>query len=188
MKINGNALKVGNVVEHLGKLWVVAKTEHVKPGKGGAFMQAELKGLMDGTKKNERFRASEQVERVHLDEKTHQYLYEDGEDIVLMDQDSFEQINVSKSLVGEPAQFLQDGMNVKVCLYEGAPVSVQLPDTVIMEITEADAVVKGQTASSSYKPAVLENGARVMVPPHIGSGTRIVVNTEDGSYVERAKN
>ena len=187
MKINGNALKVGNVIEHLDKLWIVAKTEHVKPGKGGAFMQAELKGLMDGTKKNERFRASEQVERVYLDEKTYQYLYEEDDNLVLMDQDTFEQLSVEKSLVGEPARFLQDGMAVKVCLYEETPVSVQLPDTVTMEIAEADAVVKGQTASSSYKPAVLENGVRVMVPPHIEAGIRIVVNTEDGSYVERAK-
>jgi len=136
---------------------------------------------------NERFRASETVERVRLDQKEYQYLFADGDFLTFMDNDTFEQVTVNSDLVGEPAVFLQDGMTVTIESYEGDPISVLLPDTVVMEIVEADPVVKGQTASSSYKPAKLENGVRIMVPPHIESGTRVVVNTADGSYSERAK-
>lgn len=187
MKINGNAVKIGNILEYNGKLWVVTKTQHTQPGKGGAYLQVEMKGLMDGTKLNERFRSAETVERVYLDERPFQYLYAEGDDLVLMDQDTFDQIHINKDFVGDAAVFLQDGMVVNVSMYEGRPVSVQLPDTVTLEIVEADPVVKGQTASASYKPAVLENGVRIMVPPHITSGMRVVINTEDSSYVERAK-
>ncbi|MBM3468827.1 MAG: elongation factor P [Alphaproteobacteria bacterium] len=187
MKISGNAVRVGNVIEYEGRLWVAVKTQHTQPGKGGAYMQVELKNLTEGTKTNVRFRSAEQVERVFLDEHPYQYLYAEGNDLVFMDQETFEQISLSKDFVGEAADFLQDGMVVNVCSYEGKPLSIHLPDTVILEITQADPVVKGQTASSSFKPAVLENGMRVMVPPHIESGMRIVINTDDRSYVERAK-
>jgi elongation factor P len=187
MKINGNSIKPGNIIEHQGKLWRAVKTMHTQPGKGGAYLQVELKDIRTGTKLNERFRSSETVERVRLDEHEYQFLFAAGDDYTFMDQENFEQITLNADLIGEPAVFLPEGMVVTVDSYEGSPISVSLPETVVMQIVEADAVVKGQTASSSYKPAKLENGVRVMVPPHIGSGTRIVVNTADSSYVERAK-
>lgn len=187
MKINGNAVRVGNVIEHEGRLWVAVKTQHTQPGKGGAYMQVELKSLLEGTKTNVRFRSAEQVERIFLDERPYQYLYAEGEDLVFMDQDTFEQITIARDFVGDAADFLQDGMLVDVCSYESKPISVKLPDTVILTITEADPVVKGQTASSSFKPAILENGLKIMVPPHIESGVRVVVNTADCTYVERVK-
>jgi len=187
MKLNGNAVKPGNVIEHNGRLWTAVKVEHVKPGKGGAFAQMELRDIRDGTKLNERFRSSETVERVILEETECTYLYEDGDNLVFMHSETFEQLSINRDMVGDSAAFLQDSMAVTVSSHEGDPISVQLPDKVVMEIVEADAVVKGQTASSSYKPAVLENGVRVLVPPHIEAGTRIVVRPEDASYVERAK-
>ena len=187
MKISGNEIRIGNVIEHQGKLWAAVKTEHTQPGKGGAYMQVELKNLVDGTKLNERFRSAETVERVHLDQLPFQYLYEDGDDLVFMDQSTFDQINLAKEFVGDAAAYLKDGMIVELSMHEGKPISVKLPDTVILEIAEADPVVKGQTASSSFKPAVLENKIRIMVPPHIESGTKVVVRTADGTYVERAK-
>ena len=187
MKMNGNAVRPGNVINHKGDLWVAVKTQHTQPGKGGAYLQVELKNLRDGTKLNERFRASESVERVRLEETEYQYLYTDGDQLALMNKDTFDQLMIFSELVGESAQFLQEGMTVTVCSHEGSVVSVTLPDTVIMKIIEAEPVVKGQTASSSYKPAKLENKARIMVPPHIEPGTRVVVNTTEGTYVERAK-
>jgi len=187
MKISGNAIRVGNVIEYEGKLWIAVKTQHTQPGKGGAYMQVELKGLTESTKTNVRFRSAEQVERVFLDEQPYQYLYADGNDLIFMDQETYDQITLSRDFVGDAADFLQDGMVVNVSSYEGKPLSIRLPDTVVLAITQADPVVKGQTASSSFKPAVLENGMRVMVPPHIESGMRIVINTDDRSYVERAK-
>ena len=187
MRINGNAIRPGNIIEHNGRLWRVAKIQHTQPGKGGAFLQAEMKDIRDGTKLNERFRASESVEKVRLDEAQYQYLFLDGDEVTFMETETYEQITLNKGAIGDPAVFLQDGMTVTVQSYEGAPIGVELPDSVVMEVVEADAVVKGQTALSSYKPAVLENGERIMVPPHIESGTRVVVATADGSYVERAK-
>lgn len=187
MKINGNAIRPGNIIEHKGRLWRAVKTQHVQPGKGGAFLQVELKDIRDGTKLNERFRSDESVERVRLDQRSYQFLFQDGDQYTFMDNESYEQITVNEDLIGEPVVFLQEGMTVTVESHEEEPLSVLLPDTVTMQIVEADAVVKGQTASSSYKPAVLENGVRVMVPPHIESGTRIVVNTADRTYLERAK-
>jgi elongation factor P len=187
MKINGNAIKIGNIIEHQGKLWRAVKTQHTQPGKGGAYLQVELKDIRTGTKLNERFRSSETVERVRLDEHEYQFLFSDGDDYTFMEQETFEQITLNAELIGEPAVFLQEGMVVTVSSYEGSPISVSLPETVVMELVEADAVVKGQTASSSYKPGKLENGVRVMIPPHIEAGTRIVVNTTDATYVERAK-
>ena len=187
MKINGNSIKPGNIIEHQGKLWRAVKTMHTQPGKGGAYLQVELKDIRTGTKLNERFRSSETVERVRLDEHEYQYLFSAGDDYTFMEQETYEQITLNAELIGEPAVFLQEGMVVTVSSYEGSMISVSLPETVIFEIVEADAVVKGQTASSSYKPAKVENGVRVMVPPHIGTGTRIVINTADATYVERAK-
>lgn len=187
MKIGGNAVRIGNILEYNGKLWVVTKTQHTQPGKGGAYMQVEMKGLLDGTKLNERFRSAETVERVYLDERPFQYLYPEGDDLVFMDQETYDQIHIEKDFVGESVAFLQEGMIVNVSMYENKPVGVQLPDSVVLTIAEADPVVKGQTASSSYKPAVLENGVRIMVPPHITAGMRVVINTADSSYVERAK-
>jgi elongation factor P len=187
MKIDGNAIRPGMVIEHQGRLWRAVKIQHTQPGKGGAYLQVELKDIRDGTKLNERFRSSETVERVRLDEKEYQFLFSDGDEFTFMDQETYDQITLNRDMIGDPAVYLQDGMVVTMQSYEGEPISVELPDTVVMEVVEADAVVKGQTASSSYKPAKLENGERVMVPPHIAVGTRIVVNTADGSYVERAK-
>jgi len=187
MKITGNEIKPGAVIEHDGSLWVAVKSQAVKPGKGGAYNQVELKNLFDGRKLNERFRSAEAVESIVLDFKPYTFLFEAGEMLTFMDKENFEQIEIAKDFVGERAAFLQDGMEVKVESYEGKPISVQLPQNVTLAIVEADAVVKGQSASSSYKPAKLENGLRVMVPPFIESGTRIVVSTEDTSYVKRAE-
>ena len=186
MKINGNEIKPGNVIEHNGGLWVAVKTNAVKPGKGGAFNQVELKNLIDGTKLNERFRASETVEKVRLEQKDYQFLYAQDEQLVFMDNESYEQLELQAEFVGDRAAFLQDGMTVTVELHEERPIGVSLPDQVTLEVAEADPVVKGQTAASSYKPAVLENGVRVMVPPFITAGERIIVATEDTTYVRRA--
>ena len=188
MKINGNAVRPGMVIEHQGRLWRAVRIAHTQPGKGGAYLQVELKDVRDGTKLNERFRASESVERARLDQKQFQFLFQEGDMFTFMDNETYEQISLGADLIGDdPIKFLQESMVVDVEMYEDSPIGVQLPDTVILEVTEADAVVKGQTASSSYKPALLENGVRTLVPPHIAAGTRIVVNTADGSYVERAK-
>jgi elongation factor P len=187
MKINGNAIRIGNVSEHKDRLWVAVKTQAVKPGKGGAFNQVELKDIRNGTKLNERFRADEQVERVRLEQRPAQFLFAEENLLTFMDNETYEQTQISTDLIGENAVFLQDGMEVQIESYEGEPLSVQLPETVVLEIVEADAVVKGQTASSSYKPAVLENGVKILVPPHVEAGTRVVVRTEDSTYVERAK-
>ena len=187
MKLNGNAIRPGNVIEHNKRLWVAVKISHVKPGKGGAFAQVELRDIRDGTKLNERFRSSETVERVILTESDATFLYEDGDNLIFMDQTSFEQVAVPEQMVGEQAKYLQDGMTVTINSHESEPISIQLPDTVVVEVLEADAVVKGQTASSSYKPAMVDGDINVMVPPHIEAGTRIVIKPEDGTYVERAK-
>lgn len=185
MKINVNEIRPGNVLEYRDRLWLVVKTEHVKPGKGPAYQQVELKDLVDGTKLNERFRAAETVERVRLEEKDYQFLYEEGGQLNLMDQETFEQIAIDQALLGDALPFLQEGMTLTVQTYEGRPLNVRLPETVVLEVVEADPVVKGQTAAASYKPAVLENGVRIMVPPHIEAGTKVVVNIAEQSYVER---
>jgi len=186
MKINGNEIRPGNVIQHNGGLWVAVKTQAVKPGKGGAFNQVELKNLLDGSKLNERFRASETVERVRLEQKKHQFLYENGDMLTFMDLESYEQIELPKEFVGDRAAFLQDGMQVTVEFHEDRPLGISLPDQVVLEITETEPTVKGQTAASSYKPALLENGLRVMVPPFIGVGEKIVVDTNEVTYLRRA--
>jgi elongation factor P len=187
MKINGNEVRPGNVIVHNGGLWVTVKTVAVKPGKGGAFNMVELKNLIDGTKLNERFRSAETVERVRLEQKDFTFLYEQGEMLVFMDGETYEQLELQKDFVGERAAFLQDGMKVTVDLHEERPIGISLPAQVTLQITEADPVVKGQTATSSYKPAMLENGVRIMVPPFIGSGERVIVDTEELTYVRRAE-
>lgn len=183
MKISGVDIRPGNIIEYEGGIWKVAKIQHTQPGKGGAYMQVEMKNLQDGRKTNVRFRSADTVEKVRLDTKEFQYLYEDGELLVFMDGDTFEQINLESDLLGDAKEFLQDGMQVTLELWEEKPISVALPDQIEAEIVEADAVVKGQTASSSYKPAVLDNGVRVMVPPHIGAGTRVIVDVYERTYV-----
>jgi elongation factor P len=187
MKINGNEIRPGNVIQHKNGLWLAVRTQHVKPGKGGAFAQVELKNLIDGTKLNERFRSSETVERVRLEQKDYQYLYKEGDMLVFMDLETYEQIQIAEEFLGERAAFLQDGMQVTVESHEGKAIGVSLPDQVVLRITEAEPVVKGQTAASSYKPAILENGARVMVPPFIESGEKIIVDTNELTYVRRAE-
>lgn len=186
MKISGVDIRPGNILEYERGIWKVAKTQHTQPGKGGAFMQVEMKNLIDGRKTNVRFRSADTVERVRLDTKDFQYLYADGDHLVFMDKDTYEQINLEADLIGEATAFLTDGMDVTLEMYDERPISVQLPEQVEAVIVEADAVVKGQTASSSYKPAILENGVRVMVPPHIESGTRIVVDVYAREYVRKA--
>jgi elongation factor P len=186
MKINGNEIRPGNVIEHNNSLWVAVKTQAVKPGKGPAYNQVELKNLINGSKLNERFRSSETVERVRLEQKDFQFLYPQGEMLVFMDTDTYEQMELQQEFVGERAAFLQDGMKVVVEMHEGRAIGINLPAQVTLTVTEADPVVKGQTAASSYKPAMLENGVRIMVPPFITAGEKVIVDTNEMAYVSRA--
>jgi elongation factor P len=187
MKINGNEIRPGNVVQHKGGLWVAVKTQAVKPGKGPAYAQVELKNLIDGTKLNERFRSSETVERVRLEQNDYQFLYAQGDMLVFMDTDTYDQIELPKDFLEERAAFLQEGMKVTVESHEGKPIGVAIPEQVTLEVVEADPVVKGQTAASSYKPAKLENGVRILVPPFVVAGERVVVDTNELTYVRRAE-
>jgi elongation factor P len=187
MKINGSAIRPGYVIQHEGGLWVAVKTQAVKPGKGGAFAQVELKNLVDGRKLNERFRSTDVVEQVTLDRKDFQFLYEQGDDLVFMDTSSYEQIELGKGWVGEDqVRFLQDGMRVTVEFHEERPIAIQLPESVVLEVVEAEPTMKGQTASGSYKPAVASNGMRIMIPQFLDVGARIVVSTDTGEYLKRA--
>jgi len=187
MKISGNDIRPGNVIEYDGTLWVAVKTNKVKPGKGPAYNQVELKNLIDGRKLNNRFGSDEKVERARIETKDFQFLYKDGDMLVFMDSDSYEQINLAEEWVGERAAFLQDGMTVTLEMHEEKPIGIELPDQVTLQITETEPTIKGQTAASSYKPAMLENGVRVMVPPFVTTGERIVVDTSEISYVKRAE-
>ena len=187
MKILGNEIKPGMVIEHKNDLWSVLKTQHVKPGKGGAFNQVELKSVKKGTKLNERFRSSDSIERAILDEKEFSFLYEDENSCHFMDQKNFEQIQISKSLLGEKSKLLKENMEVGVQFYEDQALSVELPTTVELLIETTDAAIKGQTASSSYKPAILENGINIMVPPFINSGDKIILDTRTLEYVKKIK-
>ncbi len=187
MKINGNEIRPGNIVQHQDSLWVAVKTHAVKPGKGPAYNQVELKNLINGSKLNERFRSSETVERVRLEQKDHTYLYAEGDLLVFMDGETYEQIHIAKHLIGERVAFLQDGMQVVVESHEGRAIGVQMPEHATLAITETEPTVKGQTASSSFKPAIIENGLRVLVPPYISVGETIVVNTTTLEYVKRAE-
>ena len=187
MKINAVEIRPGNILEYEGGIWRAVKIQHTQPGKGGAYMQVEMKNLIDGRKNNVRFRSAESLEKVRLDTVDFQFLFREGDTLTFMDKVNYEQISLDADILGDAAAFLQDGMDVVMELWEERPISVQLPDTIEALIVEADAVVKGQTASSSYKPAILENGVRVMVPPHIGAGTRIVVDVYEQTYVKRAE-
>lgn len=187
MKINGNEIRPGMVIEYDGGLWVAVKSMAVKPGKGPAYNQVELKNLIDGRKLNNRFGSDERVEQARVEAKDFQYLYREGENLVFMDMDTYDQITLNEDFVGERAAFLQDGMKVTLEMHEERPIGIRLPSQVTLEVVEADAVVKGQTAASSYKPAKLENGLRVMVPPFVGAGERIIVDTSDITYVRRAE-
>ena len=187
MKQQANLIRAGQVIEHDGRRWTVLKQQIITPGKGGAFIQVEMRDLKSGNKTNERWRTADTVERLQTEEKEYTYSYTDGTNLVLMDGETFEQAMIPADLLGDAAPFLQDNMAVVVDLVEGDPVAVHLPQTVVLEIIEADPVVKGQTASSSYKPARLSNGVKTSVPPFIEAGEKIVVRTEDASYVERSK-
>ncbi|WP_299149092.1 elongation factor P [uncultured Tateyamaria sp.] len=185
-KINGNEIRPGNVLEHNDGLWAAVKVDHVKPGKGGAFAQVELRNLRNGSKLNERFRSADKVERVRLEQKDQQFLYENDGMLVFMDSDTYEQIELSAEILGERRPFLQDGMTIQVEFYEDEALSASLPQKVVCKIVETEPVVKGQTAANSFKPAVLDNGIKVMVPPFVGQDEAIVVNTETMEYAERA--
>lgn len=187
MKINGNEIRPGYVIMHQDRLFVAVRVDHVKPGKGGAYAQVELKSIIGNTKLNERFRSAETVERVSLEQRDFQFLYEQGDDLVFMNTETYEQIEIAKDFVGERAAFLQDGMMVTVEMYEDTPLGVKLPSQVTLEVVETEPVVKGQTAANSFKPAILSNGVKVMVPPFVGTGVRIVVSTEEIEYVKRAE-
>jgi elongation factor P len=187
MKVNGNEIRPGMVIEYQGGLWVAVKSMAVKPGKGPAYNQVELKNLIDGRKLNNRFGSDERVEQARVENKDFQFLYREGDNLVFMDMDTYDQITLNEDFVGERAAFLQDGMKVTLEMHEERPIGIQLPSQVTLEIVEADAVVKGQTAASSYKPAKLENGLRVMVPPFIATGEKIVVDTNELTYVRRAE-
>jgi elongation factor P len=187
VKVIASSVRKGNVLDIDGRLCVVMKAENIHPGKGTPVTHLDLRRIADGVKITERYRTTDQVERAYLEEKTYNYLYEDDLGFHFMEPDTYDQIAVPKDIIGEQAVYLQENMPVALSLHEGVPIAAELPQRVTLEVVEADPVVKGQTASSSYKPAILSNGQRVMVPPHITAGTRIVVMTGDGSYVERAK-
>ena len=186
-KISGNEIRPGLMIEYDGGLWAVVKTVTVKPGKGPAYNQAELKNVRDGRKLNNRFSTDERVEEVKLEFRDFQYLYRDGDDLVFMNSESFEQMTLAADFVGERAAFLQDGMDVTLRMHEETPISIKLPDQVVLEIVEADPVIKGQSASSSYKRAKLENGLDILVPPFITAGERVVVDTNEVTYLRRAE-
>ena len=187
MKINGNTIKPGMVLQHEGGLWVVTKCSHVKPGKGGAFANVEAKNLETGNKLAERFRSEDKVERVTLEQRDYSYLYDGGDTLVFMNDENYEQIELQKDWVGEDRiPYLQEGMKVVIESHEERPIGLSLPDQVVLEVAETEPTVKGQTASSSYKPATASNGVRIMIPPYMGVGEKIVVDTTTGEYVRRA--
>ena len=186
-KISGSDIRPGMVIEFDGSLWAAVKTMAVKPGKGPAYAQVELKNLLDGRKLNNRFGSDEKVEETHLERRDFQFLYRQGDQLVFMDTASYDQIEIAEDFVGDRAAFLQDGMTVSVQLHQDRPIGVRLPEHVVLEVIEADAVLKGQTAASSYKPAKLENGLRLLVPPFVTAGERVVVDTNQLSYVRRAE-
>ena len=185
-KITGNEISPGALINYNGGLWIAVKTQKVKPGKGGAYNQVELKNVTQGTKLNQRFRSDEAVDEVHLDKKDFQFLYANGDMLTFMDMETYDQIELATDFVGDQAQFLQDGMKTLVQMHEGKPIGIKLPVQVTLTVAQADPVLKGGTAAPSFKTAVLENGLKIQVPPFVGAGERIIVATEDGSYVRRA--
>ena len=188
MKIGGNEIKVGNILEIDNKLWKVLKTQHTQPGKGGAYIQAELKEIKEGTKMNSRFRSSESVERAILDEKKFQYLYEDNKKFIFMDQQTYDQIELGEDLIShDQSKYLVENNDIVLQFYNETPVGLELPDSIILKVIETEGVVKGQTAASSYKPALLERGIKTTVPQFIAVDDRVVISTTDSSYIEKAK-
>jgi elongation factor P len=187
VKIIASSVRKGNILELDGQLYSVLSAESFFPGKGTPTTQVEMRRLSDGVKTVQRYKTTEQVERAYVEDREHTYLYQDGESFVFMNPETYDQIHVPADVLGDLAPYLQEGMTVQIALFEGNAVSIELPQKVTLEVTDTEPTVKGQTAASSYKPAMLSNGVRTMVPPHIASGTRIVVMTSDGSYVERAK-
>jgi elongation factor P len=186
-KISGSDVRPGMVIEYDGSLWAAVKSGAVKPGKGPAYNQVELKNLLDGRKLNQRFGSTDRVEETEVEKRQYQFLYKQGDQLVFMETTTYEQIELAEDFVGERAAFLQDGMNVQMHLHSDKPIGIKLPETVVLEITEADPSIKGQTAASSYKKAVLENGLAILVPPFIEPGDKIIVSTDDVTYVKRAE-
>ena len=187
MKVIASSLRKGNVLDIEGKLYVVLTAQNFHPGKGTPVTQIDMRRISDGVKVSERWRTTEQVERAHVEERDYDFLYEDGEGYHFMEPETYEQITVDPDVVGDSKVYLVDGLRVSLKTHEGVAIALELPQRMVFEITETEPVVKGQTASSSYKPAMCSNGLRIMVPPHISAGTRVVINTEDNSYVERSK-
>jgi elongation factor P len=188
VKVIASSLRKGNIVEIDGKLYVILSAENIHPGKGTPVTQLDMRRISDGVKVSERYRTTEQVERAYVEDREYQYLYQDGDGYHFMNAETYDQVAVAGDSVGDQAVYLAEGMTVTLSMHEGVPVAIELPQRAVLEVVETEPTVRGQTASSSYKPALLSNGVRTMVPPHITAGTRIVVMTADGSYVERAKN
>lgn len=187
MKVIASSLRKGNIVDLDGKLYVILSAENIHPGKGTPVTQLDMRRLSDGVKSSLRYKTTDQVERAHVEEREYQFLYQDGDGFHFMNMDTYDQVSVAEDVISDQAVYLQPEMKVKLSVHEGVAVGIELPQRVTFEVVETEPTVKGQTASSSYKPAVLSNGLRTSVPPHISAGTRIVVSTADGSYVERAK-
>ena len=187
MKVIASSLRKGNIVDLDGKLYVVLSAESFHPGKGTPTTQVDMRRISDGVKTAQRYKTTEQVERAYVEDRDHQFLYQDGDGFHFMNTENYDQVTLQSDLIGDQAAYLQPEMKVILSVHEGTPVSIQLPQKAILEVVETEPAVKGQTAASSYKPAVLSNGVRTMVPPFVGPGTKIVVMTADGSYVERAK-
>ncbi len=187
MKQLAGSIRIGWVIEYKNKPWTITKAQHIKPGKGGAFMQVEMKSVEEGTKTNERFRTEDSIEKMMVEEKDVQFLFEDASGLTFMDSETFEQFTMASDILGDSRPFLTDGMDVVVSFIEGRPISVELPLQVTCTVVETEPVIKGQTASSSYKPSIVDNGMRIMVPPFVGVGDKIIVSTSEATYVERAK-
>ena len=186
MKISASDVRIGNLVEYQGKLWRILKKSHVKPGKGGAFAQLEMKAISDNTKLNERFRSEDKLEKAHVEPRQMQYLYPDGQDFVFMDLETFEQMSIANDDLTGQADFLLPNEEVQINFYNDQPIGIELPASVVMKVEETETVVKGQTAAGSGKPAIVETGLRVIVPPFVNTGDKIRVNTDTGEYMERA--
>lgn len=187
MKIEANDIRVGNVIEHNKKFWQILKTAHTQPGKGGAYIQVEMKEIISGTKTNHRFRSGETIEKIRLDQDEYQYLYTEDENVALMNKKTYEQIYIDKKLFGKQLPFLQDGMDITVESHDNTPIGASIPPSIEIAVKECEPIVKGQTAASSYKPAVLENDCRIMVPPFINVGDKIIIDTQNLEYIERGK-
>jgi elongation factor P len=187
VKVIASSVRKGNILEVDNKLYVVLSAENIHPGKGTPVSQLEMRRISDGVKISERYKTTDQVERAFVEDRDFNFMYQDGDGFHFMNNETYDQIQVPQDVVGDYGPYLTENMTVKLSMYEGTPVAIQLPQRTTLEVVETEPVTKGQTASSSYKPAKLSNGVRTMVPPHVAAGTRIVVMTEDGSYVERAK-